>query len=80
MTPRKITPELIGILDGREMGRVTRDNRARLTATYNEDWRTAYRFVSAYLRYFQVLTVTRSNRTVTNSISTPSFVYSQNTT
>src|SRR3984957_10019399 len=41
MTPRKKTPELIAILDGREMGRVTRDNRARLTFTYNEDWRTA---------------------------------------
>ena len=41
MTPKKLTPELIAILDGREMGRVTRDNRARLTFTYNEDWRTA---------------------------------------
>jgi serine/threonine-protein kinase HipA len=41
MTPKKITPELIAIIDGREMGRVTRDNRARLTLTYNEDWRTA---------------------------------------
>jgi len=41
MTPKKKTPELIAILDGREMGRVTRDNRARLTFTYNEDWRTA---------------------------------------
>src|ERR1700723_3634765 len=41
MTPKKLTPELIAILDRREMGRVTRDNRARLTFTYNEDWRTA---------------------------------------
>src|SRR5580704_12648103 len=41
MKPKKKTPELIAILDGREMGRVTRDNRARLTFTYNEDWRTA---------------------------------------
>src|SRR5580693_7656529 len=41
MTPKKKTPELIAILDGGEMGRVTPDNRARLTFTYNEDCRTA---------------------------------------
>src|SRR5690348_7264249 len=41
MTRQKITPELIAIIDGREMGRVTRDNRARLTFTYTEDWRNA---------------------------------------
>jgi serine/threonine-protein kinase HipA len=35
-----MTTELIAILDGREMGRIVRDKRARLTFTYNEEWRT----------------------------------------
>jgi hypothetical protein len=34
-----MTTELIAILDGREMGRIVRDKRARLTFTYNEQWR-----------------------------------------
>src|SRR5690348_1177060 len=33
--------ELIAILDGTEIGRVTRDKRARLCFTYNEEWRNA---------------------------------------
>jgi len=36
-----MTTELIAILDGREMGRVTRDKRARLSFTYDEEWRNA---------------------------------------
>lgn len=36
-----MTQELIAIVEGREMGRVTRDNRARLSFTYNEQWRNA---------------------------------------
>jgi serine/threonine-protein kinase HipA len=35
-----MTTELIAILDGRQTGRIVRDKRARLTFTYNEDWRT----------------------------------------
>jgi serine/threonine-protein kinase HipA len=35
-----MTTELIAILDGRETGRIVRDKRARLTFTYNEEWRT----------------------------------------
>jgi len=35
-----MTAELIAILDGRETGRIVRDKRARLTFTYNEEWRT----------------------------------------
>ena len=34
-----MTTELIAILDGTEMGRITRDKRARLSFTYNEEWR-----------------------------------------
>jgi len=33
--------ELIAVLDGRETGRVARDNRGRLAFTYNEEWRAA---------------------------------------
>lgn len=33
--------ELIAILDGRETGRVVRDDRGRLSFTYNEAWRAA---------------------------------------
>lgn len=36
-----MTAEIIAIVDGMEMGRVTRDRRARLSFTYNEDWRSA---------------------------------------
>jgi hypothetical protein len=32
-----MTTELIAILEGREMGRIARDKRARLTLTYNEE-------------------------------------------
>ena len=35
-----MTAELIAILDGREMGCIVRDKGARLTFTYNEEWRT----------------------------------------
>ena len=35
-----MTTGLIAILDGTEMGRVTRDRRARLSFTYNEEWRS----------------------------------------
>jgi serine/threonine-protein kinase HipA len=35
-----MTTELIAILDGQETGRVVRDKRARLTFTYDEEWRT----------------------------------------
>ena len=34
-----MTTQLIAILDGTEMGRITRDKRARLSFTYNEEWR-----------------------------------------
>lgn len=40
-----MTKELIALLDGRETGRVARDNRGKLTFTYNEQWRNA---ASAY--------------------------------
>src|ERR1700687_1780271 len=33
--------ELVAILDGRETGRVMRDDRGKLSFTYNEPWRTA---------------------------------------
>lgn len=33
--------ELIALLDGRETGRVVRDNRGKLSFTYNEQWRNA---------------------------------------
>jgi serine/threonine-protein kinase HipA len=33
--------ELITLLDGRETGRVIRDNRGKLSFTYNEQWRNA---------------------------------------
>jgi serine/threonine-protein kinase HipA len=36
-----MTKELIALLDGRETGRVIRDNRGKLTFTYNEQWRNA---------------------------------------
>lgn len=36
-----MTRELIAMLDGREAGRVVRDNRGKLTFTYNEQWRNA---------------------------------------
>jgi serine/threonine-protein kinase HipA len=36
-----MTKELIALLDGRETGRVVRDNRGKLTFTYNEQWRNA---------------------------------------
>lgn len=36
-----MTKELIALLDGKETGRVVRDNRGRLTFTYNEQWREA---------------------------------------
>jgi serine/threonine-protein kinase HipA len=36
-----MSEELIAILDGRETGRVVRDNRGRLSFTYKEAWRTA---------------------------------------
>jgi serine/threonine-protein kinase HipA len=35
-----MTTELNAILDGKEMGRIVRDKRARLTFTCNEEWRT----------------------------------------
>lgn len=34
-----MTKELIGLLDGKEAGRVARDNRGKLTFIYNEQWR-----------------------------------------
>jgi len=34
-----MTRELIAIIEGREMGRVIRDNRGKLSFTYNERWR-----------------------------------------
>ena len=36
-----MTKELIALLDGRETGRVVRDNRGKLAFTYNEQWRNA---------------------------------------
>jgi serine/threonine-protein kinase HipA len=36
-----MTKELIALLDGRETSRVVRDNRGKLTFTYNEQWRNA---------------------------------------
>jgi serine/threonine-protein kinase HipA len=36
-----MTTELIAILDGQETGRVVRNKRARLTFTYDEEWRAA---------------------------------------
>jgi serine/threonine-protein kinase HipA len=36
-----MSQELIVIADGREMGRVSRDDRGRLSFTYSENWRTA---------------------------------------
>jgi serine/threonine-protein kinase HipA len=36
-----MTTELIAILDGQETGRVVRNERARLTFTYDEEWRAA---------------------------------------
>ena len=36
-----MTKELIALLDGRETGRVVRDNRGKLTFTYNEQRRNA---------------------------------------
>jgi len=38
---KKMTKELIAIIEGREMGRVARDNRGKLSFTYNEQWRNA---------------------------------------
>jgi serine/threonine-protein kinase HipA len=34
-----MSPELVVVLAGREIGRVLRDNRGRLTFVYAEDWR-----------------------------------------
>jgi serine/threonine-protein kinase HipA len=36
-----MTTELKAILDGTEMGLITRDNRAKLSFTYKEEWRNA---------------------------------------
>jgi len=36
-----MSQELAAVLDGRETGRVVRDDRGRLSFTYNEPWRTA---------------------------------------
>jgi len=36
-----MSQELVAILDGRETGRVMRDDRGKLSFTYNEPWRTA---------------------------------------
>lgn len=36
-----MTKELIALLDGKETGRVVRDNRGKLTFTYKEQWREA---------------------------------------
>jgi serine/threonine-protein kinase HipA len=36
-----MTQELIALLDGKETGRVVRNNRGKLTFTYNEQWREA---------------------------------------
>ena len=34
-----MSPELVVVLAGRDIGRVLRDNRGRLTFVYAEDWR-----------------------------------------
>jgi serine/threonine-protein kinase HipA len=36
-----MTKELVALLDGHETGRVVRDNRGKVTFTYNEAWRNA---------------------------------------
>ena len=36
-----MSEELVAVLDGRETGRVVRDNRGRLSFTYQEAWRAA---------------------------------------
>src|SRR5271155_1657070 len=36
-----MTAELVAVLNGREIGRVARDSRGRLTFTYADDWRQA---------------------------------------
>jgi serine/threonine-protein kinase HipA len=36
-----MTKELIALLDGKETGRVVRDNHGKLTFAYNEHWRNA---------------------------------------
>jgi len=36
-----VNGELIAILDGRETGRIARDDRGKLSLRYNEAWRTA---------------------------------------
>lgn len=36
-----MTRELIAIIEGREMGRVTRDKTGKLSFIYNEEWRNA---------------------------------------
>src|SRR5437763_7162269 len=38
-----MTKELVALLDGKETGRVVRDNRGKVTFTYNEAWRNAAR-------------------------------------
>ena len=34
-----MNPELVAVLNAREIGRVLRDSRGRLTFVYAEDWR-----------------------------------------
>ena len=36
-----MTRDLVAIIEGREMGRIVRDNTGRLSFTYNEQWRNA---------------------------------------
>ena len=36
-----MTKELVALLDGKETGRVVRDNRGKVTFTYNDAWRNA---------------------------------------
>ena len=36
-----MTKELIALLDGKETGRVVRDNHGKLTFSYKEEWRDA---------------------------------------
>jgi serine/threonine-protein kinase HipA len=36
-----MSAQLIAVLNGREVGRITRDGRGRLTFVYAEDWRRA---------------------------------------
>jgi len=36
-----VNGELIAILDGRETGRIARDDRGKVSLRYNEAWRTA---------------------------------------